>query len=68
MFTVLFGENIFLFFPVSFNVAPRLCPSFTFWPHCVFEFYTPVLKRKFPTGLSPIVPEDWATVAARSPS
>lgn len=37
-FTVLSGGRLL---SININAGPRLCPSFTFWPHCVFEFDTP---------------------------
>lgn len=24
-------------FSINLNVGPRLCPSYKFWPHCVFD-------------------------------
>lgn len=35
-----------LFFKwININVGPRLCPSFTFWPHCVSDFDPADLER-----------------------
>lgn len=28
-------------FSINIKVDPRLCPSFTCWPHCMFDFDTP---------------------------